>query len=255
MNSTELSTDVHEFISENFFLTNQKGEAWETEFFLRLERAAHLDDSHLSASAKSKLRVAFRIAERYLAFHYRVRRRLHQQSSVDLYEVDHQVWSLVPDSLRQAPKEWLGFIPLYPNGNLGDLSVVVEGAATHVKVEPIELFARILALRPLGIYLVHNHPSGDLTPSMADQELTQHVKRACDSIGLKFFGHGIVSSVGETWICDIDQAHESSPARKSQTRFNPAASTRARQSFRVRNADHDHSQKFSAQSGAVVRES
>ena len=71
-------------------------------------------------------------------------------------------------SLRRECQEWLGFVPVHRGGELGHFCLVERGVRTHVNIEPAELFARILALRPVGFYLFHNHPSGDLTPSEED---------------------------------------------------------------------------------------
>jgi DNA repair protein RadC len=71
---------------------------------------------------------------------------------------------------------------------------------THVNIEPIELFARVLALRPHGFILIHNHPSGDLTPSLPDQEITDRVAQLARPFGIKMLGHWIVSARGEFWI-------------------------------------------------------
>jgi DNA repair protein RadC len=69
-----------------------------------------------------------------------------------------------------------------------------------VNIDPAELFARVLALRPHGFYLFHNHPSGDLSPSPADIDLTRQVQRVSEQLGIRLLGHGIVSSREERWI-------------------------------------------------------
>jgi DNA repair protein RadC len=101
---------------------------------------------------------------------------------------------------RLEPREWLGFVPLYRSGQMGELCIVELGVRTHINVEPAELFARILALRPRGFFLFHNHPSGHLEPSPEDHQLTSAVENLARSFGLRLFGHAVVSQVGENWI-------------------------------------------------------
>jgi DNA repair protein RadC len=252
-----LSSIVNQILNETILNESKpriSAEAWETQFFLSLENEWEQSLTPLSADSKLRLKLVFQFAQKYLAFHYRYRRRFQDQSSFDLFDTSELVWTKIDDEHRHSPIEWIGFVPLYPNGNLGDFTVIHYGTSSRVQVEPIELFARVLRLKPLGFYLIHNHPSGDLTPSSFDHQLTERVKMASDAIGLNFFGHGIVSSVGETWICDISLTDDSRANRKLTPRFNPSTSAGARQSTRYGSA-HDHaSQKLRAPSGAFNRE-
>jgi DNA repair protein RadC len=101
---------------------------------------------------------------------------------------------------RHEPREWLGFVAIYRSGQVGELCVVERGARTHVNMDPAEFFARLLAVRPRGFVLLHNHPSGNLTPSMEDYHLTRTIAALAQPLGLKLYGHWIVAPLGETWI-------------------------------------------------------
>jgi DNA repair protein RadC len=104
-------------------------------------------------------------------------------------------------SLRfEEKREWLGFVPYYRSTELGDLCVVERGVRTHVNIDPAELFARLLALRPLGYFLVHNHPSGNTTPSEQDFELTRRVGQLSKQLGIHQLGHWIVAPHEERLI-------------------------------------------------------
>ncbi|MGH7378917.1 MAG: JAB domain-containing protein, partial [Candidatus Methylomirabilales bacterium] len=46
-----------------------------------------------------------------------------------------------------------------------------------------------------GFLLVHNHPSGDPTPSDHDRELTQAVKAAAATVGIRFLDHLIIGDM------------------------------------------------------------
>jgi len=50
----------------------------------------------------------------------------------------------------------------------------------------------VLAHKASGFLLVHNHPSGDPTPSAQDRELTQAVKSAAAAVGIRFLDHMII---------------------------------------------------------------
>lgn len=97
------------------------------------------------------------------------------------------------DALRTKKREWLGFRPIDSQGNIGKLMVVVHGEKRSVSVHPAELFRRILAQKPRGLILVHNHPSGTLEPSQFDFDLTERVDTMARILGIKLQGHFIVT--------------------------------------------------------------
>jgi DNA repair protein RadC len=103
---------------------------------------------------------------------------------------------------RQEPREWLGFIPVYRSGQVGELCVVERGVRTHVNVDPAEFFARLLAVRPRGFVLAHNHPSGNLMASPEDYHLTRSIENMARPLGIRLFGHWIVAPSGQTWLRD-----------------------------------------------------
>jgi hypothetical protein len=140
------------------------------------------------------------MARRYALFRENRRSESPTAKSQSLLQVAKTALSRVPDPWRKEVQEWLGFIPCYRTGEVGQLCIVERGVRTHVNIEPVELFARILALRPQGFVLVHNHPSGDLTPSLPDQEITERVAALARPFGIRMLGHWIVTAQGETWI-------------------------------------------------------
>lgn len=73
-----------------------------------------------------------------------------------------------------------------------------KGTVNHTPVYPREVVKRALELHATALILVHNHPSGDPTPSRADREMTQEVKRAAAAIGIALHDHIIVGN-GDTF--------------------------------------------------------
>lgn len=107
----------------------------------------------------------------------------------------------VTGELRADSREWLGFVPISAQGRVGGLCVVERGVRTHVNVDPQELFAAILGMRPRAVCLFHNHPSGRLSPSAEDVELTRWVSSLASVFGIELLGHWIVTPSGERHIC------------------------------------------------------
>ncbi|MBB5220636.1 DNA repair protein RadC [Amaricoccus macauensis] len=67
-----------------------------------------------------------------------------------------------------------------------------KGTVDHVPVYPREVAKRALELNASAIILVHNHPSGDPTPSQADIAMTRQIEVACQAIGVVLHDHVIV---------------------------------------------------------------
>ncbi|WP_029007760.1 RadC family protein [Azospirillum halopraeferens] len=67
-----------------------------------------------------------------------------------------------------------------------------RGTVDHTPVYPREVVRRALELGATAVILVHNHPSGDPTPSRADVDMTREVMRAADAVGIVVHDHVIV---------------------------------------------------------------
>jgi DNA repair protein RadC len=71
-----------------------------------------------------------------------------------------------------------------------------EGTVDHTPVYVREVVKRALELSATAIVLVHNHPSGDPTPSRADIEMTRQIVEAAKPLGLVVHDHIIVGRQG-----------------------------------------------------------
>ncbi len=72
-----------------------------------------------------------------------------------------------------------------------------KGTVDHVPVYPREIVKRALELNASALILVHNHPSGDPTPSDADISMTAQVQDACQALGLVLHDHLIIGKERE----------------------------------------------------------
>ncbi|WP_425046868.1 RadC family protein [Primorskyibacter sp. S87] len=72
-----------------------------------------------------------------------------------------------------------------------------KGTVDHVPVYPREVAKRALELNASALILVHNHPSGDPTPSHSDIEMTAKVNDACSALGLILHDHLIIGKSRE----------------------------------------------------------
>lgn len=72
-----------------------------------------------------------------------------------------------------------------------------KGTVDHVPVYPREVAKRALELNASAIILVHNHPSGDPTPSQSDLTMTNQIAAVCDAVGLTLHDHLIIGKSTE----------------------------------------------------------
>ncbi len=71
-----------------------------------------------------------------------------------------------------------------------------KGTVDHTPVYPREIIKRVLELNASAIIMVHNHPSGDPSPSRADIEMTKEVIASGERIGITLHDHLIISRGG-----------------------------------------------------------
>src|SRR5260370_32119441 len=78
-----------------------------------------------------------------------------------------------------------------------------RGTIDHTPVYPREVVKRALDLGAAAMILVHNHPSGDPTPSKTDIAVTQDIKKAAAPLGVVLHDHVIIGRNGHTSLRDL----------------------------------------------------
>jgi DNA repair protein RadC len=109
-------------------------------------------------------------------------------------------WSSVLDYCRTAQafadREQFRVLFLDKRNQLIADEVQQVGTVDHAPVYPREVVKRALELSATAIILVHNHPSGDPTPSHADIEMTQQIVAVASPLGISVHDHIIVGKDG-----------------------------------------------------------
>lgn len=75
--------------------------------------------------------------------------------------------------------------------------ILSDGTIDHTAVYPREIIRRALELDAGALILVHNHPSGDPTPSRTDVTMTKEIRDACQKIGIDVHDHIVVGKEGQ----------------------------------------------------------
>jgi DNA repair protein RadC len=109
-------------------------------------------------------------------------------------------WSNVLDYCRAAmafaDKEQLRVLFLDKRNQLIADELQQEGTVDHTPVYPREVVKRALELSATAVVLVHNHPSGDPTPSRADIEMTRVIVQVAKPLGIEVHDHIIIGKQG-----------------------------------------------------------
>ncbi len=82
--------------------------------------------------------------------------------------------------------------------------MVSTGSLNQSIVHPRELFKTALLSSAAAVILIHNHPTGDPTPSTEDIELTRRLKEAGEMIGIRVLDHIVV---GDSYYSFAERGH------------------------------------------------
>jgi DNA repair protein RadC len=96
--------------------------------------------------------------------------------------------------LSREPTEQFRVLYLNNRNLLLEDALLGMGTVNHTPVYPREVVKRALDLHATAIILVHNHPSGDPTPSRADIDMTREVRAAASALGIVLHDHVIVGN-------------------------------------------------------------
>jgi DNA repair protein RadC len=98
--------------------------------------------------------------------------------------------------IRDKKKEYLLAFFLNARHQLIAKEVISIGTLTASLAHPREIFAPAIGKAAAGVILVHNHPSGDPSPSDEDVRLTKRIAQAGQIMGIELLDHLIVAETG-----------------------------------------------------------
>ncbi|HRO48453.1 DNA repair protein RadC [Agriterribacter sp.] len=98
--------------------------------------------------------------------------------------------------LKDQDKEVFMVLFLNQANKINHMEIISRGGITGTVADPRVILKRALEEDAVSIVLCHNHPSGSLKPSRADEALTQKIKEAARYFDIKVADHVIVSEAG-----------------------------------------------------------
>lgn len=96
------------------------------------------------------------------------------------------------ESLRHRSTECVILVCLDSKGQLLQEKKLSDGSVNMSLISPREIFLEALQCKAVSIILVHNHPSGDPTPSRSDTELTENVRMLGEKMDIPLLDHIII---------------------------------------------------------------
>lgn len=121
-----------------------------------------------------------------------------QSSKIDNPEAAYAYWknSVVTRDWFQEQKETLVVLLLNARYNIEGHNLVSVGSINETVAHPREVLAPVICASCFAFILMHNHPSGDPSPSEADRQLTRRIHEASQIVQIAFADHVIVGSPG-----------------------------------------------------------
>jgi len=107
-----------------------------------------------------------------------------------------EIATYIKSLLRDLSNEVFGAVFLNRANKVKHYEVISIGGITGTVADPRVIFKKALAADAVGIILFHNHPSGNLQPSKADEELTKKIVQAATLFDIRILDHIIVSEYG-----------------------------------------------------------
>lgn len=102
-----------------------------------------------------------------------------------------------------SPMEKIIVIGLNTKNQVNIYTEIATGAVGYANFKTSDLFKPLLLSNSDKFILVHNHPSGDATPSKEDKDMTERVKTSALLMGLTLLDHIIIGDNGYTSIMSV----------------------------------------------------
>lgn len=103
---------------------------------------------------------------------------------------------LLRQNRLRRKKEYFWTVGLSNSNDIEYIELIAVGTLNKVILDPVDIFNFAVAKKCKKLILVHNHPSGDLTPSVEDVNLTKTIILGANTLKIKLLDHIIISETG-----------------------------------------------------------
>ena len=120
------------------------------------------------------------------------KRLARQEATQQRVDNPEAICDLLGPELRAEPLEVLKIVLLTTRGTLIAIEEISRGGLTETIAHPREVLRAAIMHAAFGFILVHNHPSGNSTPSASDLSMTRKIRDAATQMQINFFDHVII---------------------------------------------------------------
>jgi DNA repair protein RadC len=124
------------------------------------------------------------------------RRQLSPFLKKTIFRKSEDIAQFIRTSIKDYTYEVFGVVYLNKSNKVNHFEIVSSGGITGTVVDTRIILKRAIENGATSIVLCHNHPSGNLKPSKADEELTKKIKEAAKYHDIEVIDHIIVSEEG-----------------------------------------------------------
>jgi DNA repair protein RadC len=124
------------------------------------------------------------------------RRQCNLETARPAMKTSKDVAGYLKSMLQDFNHEVFGVLLLNQGNRIKDFSILSHGGITATVADPRMILKKALDAWAVNIILCHNHPSGSLKPSRADEELTRKICEAGRYLDIKVLDHIIISDEG-----------------------------------------------------------
>jgi DNA repair protein RadC len=118
----------------------------------------------------------------------------HEQLAEQKIETPELVYDLLGAEMRSLQKESLRVVLLDTRYRLLRVEEVSRGSLNESIAHPREVFRPAIIAAAYAVIVVHNHPSGDPSPSQSDHSLTRRLNEAAELLQIKLLDHVIIGA-------------------------------------------------------------
>jgi DNA repair protein RadC len=119
-------------------------------------------------------------------------RETSQPSVLNCIKTPRNVYEIAATYLEGADREHFVVMMLDTKNQVIGINTVAIGILSSCPIHPREVFKPAILANAAGIILLHNHPSGDPSPSQDDILLTDRLKEAGEVLGIQVIDHVIL---------------------------------------------------------------
>ena len=113
--------------------------------------------------------------------------------SVEKIKSPEDALRVIADELATYDREVFAILNLKSNGQPINLNICSVGTLDSSMVSPREVFKSTILSNSAAFIAIHNHPSGSLSPSQEDKDVTKRLLACSELLGIKMLDHIIVA--------------------------------------------------------------